>query len=235
VTLTVIPGAPKLIITELPALLRDIPPARRANTKVPCLVCGEAKIPLSQMVEHVGRHILQASRQSEAHTASSGETRGEAPCGFCGRNQCFTQLKKTTKKTLEIMSICPYRRSKMPPSLRYNDFDASKPCTNTPIHCPLCPKSSSGEPRTIWRYNAIAHAAAEHPGENLPPVFLVKIFISRREEEAMGVSKKETDDFRDFAGFPDSDGIEAMMTEQDSEMEGRGRSKTITGPSQRTT
>ncbi|KAH6887772.1 hypothetical protein BKA70DRAFT_1235749, partial [Coprinopsis sp. MPI-PUGE-AT-0042] len=178
-------GALKLTITELPGLLRDIPPARRANTKLPCL-----------MVEHVGRHILDALRRSEKTAEPSIK---EAACGFCGRSQCFTQLKKTTKKTLEIMSICPYRRSKMPPSTRYDSFDPT----------------------------------SEHPGENLPPEFLVKIFVSRREEEAMGISEEETSEFRDFAGVPDSDGIEAMMTDLEKEKDGRGRSKTITGHSQR--
>ncbi|KAI0775320.1 hypothetical protein BD413DRAFT_535097, partial [Trametes elegans] len=32
------------------------------------------------------------------------------------------------------------------------------PCTNVPIHCPLCPPLSPGSPVTIWKYNTMAHS-----------------------------------------------------------------------------
>ncbi|KAI0770900.1 hypothetical protein BD413DRAFT_553505 [Trametes elegans] len=48
------------------------------------------------------------------------------------------------------------------------------PCTNVPIHCPLCPPLSPGSPVTIWKYNTMAHLLTAHIDENdslpdLPP------------------------------------------------------------------
>ncbi|TFK16506.1 hypothetical protein FA15DRAFT_547372, partial [Coprinopsis marcescibilis] len=104
---------------------------------VECFLCGEENIRLSEMVEHVGRHILHVSRNANAPEELVQQP-GANPCGFCGRDGCLTQLEKVNNKTLVIASTCPYRRSKMLPSKRYNEFDASSPCSNTPIYCSLC-------------------------------------------------------------------------------------------------
>ncbi|KAI0778256.1 hypothetical protein BD413DRAFT_507946 [Trametes elegans] len=40
------------------------------------------------------------------------------------------------------------------------------PCTNVPIHCPLCPPLSPGSPVTIWKYNTMAHLLTAHIDEN---------------------------------------------------------------------
>ncbi|KAJ7873604.1 hypothetical protein B0H14DRAFT_2290674, partial [Mycena olivaceomarginata] len=78
------------------------------------------------------------------------------PCGFCGRDGCHTQLVGT-----KTTSDCDYHYANMIYKAAKNCTKAS-PCTNVPIHCPLCPRSASGNPRTIWKYNAIYYLVSEH-------------------------------------------------------------------------
>jgi hypothetical protein len=64
-------------------------------------------------------------------------------------------------------------------------FSNTMPCTNVPIHCPLCPTSVSGNPQTIWKYNALYHLIIEHSNDGIVPEIpgelLVKIFIYKQE------------------------------------------------------
>ena len=48
-------------------------------------------------------------------------------------------------------------------------FSKSSPCTNVPIHCPICPTSVSKAPQTIWKYNALFHLTSEHATDSTPP------------------------------------------------------------------
>ncbi|KAF6742437.1 hypothetical protein DFP72DRAFT_1022411 [Ephemerocybe angulata] len=221
----------KFVIEAMPAQLNEIAPPKRINSRVECFLCGEEGIQLREMVRHVGCHILHASRGA---SAPSSLEPGATPCGFCGRDgECLTQLKKSTAKGLTVSSTCPYRRSNMPPNKRYNDFDPESPCTNTPVHCTLCPKTASNDPRTIWRYNAAYHIASEHQGVPVPPDLLITMFISRKEEAALGIAGEDTDDFRGMVGMPDSDAMDAMWVGSDDSPIGRGRSSTIMGPPRR--
>jgi len=43
------------------------------------------------------------------------------------------------------------------------------PCTNIPINCPVCPLSFSGNPQTIWKYNALYHLISEHSNNGIIP------------------------------------------------------------------
>ena len=57
------------------------------------------------------------------------------------------------------------------------------PCTNLPIHCPICPPNSSGSPQTIWKDNAVNHFIIEHLSPDHPlsiPGKLVQMVIGFR-------------------------------------------------------
>ena len=100
----------------------------------------------------------------------------------------------------------------------------SMPCTNVPIHCPFCPQTLSGEPRTIWKYNVISHLTCEHPEPVagmvntyelplIPGKLLVDMFVSQQEEKWMGISEEATFDYRDDFELPGSDAIEEIRVE----------------------
>jgi hypothetical protein len=85
------------------------------------------------------------------------ENLGENPCGFCRQDGCFTSLlekKSGNSIKISITSNCHYHYERM----QYKHAATSSstmPCTNVPIHCPLCPTSVSGNQQTIWKYNAL--------------------------------------------------------------------------------
>jgi hypothetical protein len=93
---------------------------------------------------------------------------GALPCGFCGLDStCQTQLTVKKGGVLSISSTCPYHYDKMQYKAAQEPTKTS-PCTNLPIHCQLCPPMGiSGEPRTIWKYNAIYHLLSEHPPDGI--------------------------------------------------------------------
>ena len=97
----------------------------------------------------------------------------------------------------------------------------STPCTNVPIHCPLCPPTLSGEPRTIWKYNALSHLICEHPEPipgipntyklpKIPGQLLVDMFTSQKEEMLMAVEEERTRRYRSENELPGSDDIEVI-------------------------
>ena len=57
----------------------------------------------------------------------------------------------------------------------------------------LCPISVSGNPQTIWKYNALYHLITEHSNDGIVPEIpgelLVKILIHKKEEIALGISE----------------------------------------------
>src|ERR1700732_4768049 len=87
----------------------------------------------------------------------------------------------------------------------------STPCTNVPIHCPLCPASLSSHPCTMWKYNIMFHYAEYHAdwgSDNLtlPRIsgqLLVDSFITSEEESLMGIDKTLTDEWRE-ENIPDT-------------------------------
>jgi hypothetical protein len=86
------------------------------------------------------------------------------------------------------------------------------PCTDVPIHCPLCPTAVSGDPPTIWKYNALYRLISEHSSGSTPPSIpgqlLVQMFITKEEEKVLGISEHITVDWRRQNNIPDSDGQE---------------------------
>src|ERR1700692_4487103 len=89
------------------------------------------------------------------------------------------------------------------------------PFTNIPIHCPVCPLSFSGNPQIIWKYNALYHLISEYSSNGIIPEFpgelLVKKFIHKAEEEALGINQKATERYRRDNQIPDSDGFPMIM------------------------
>ena len=103
---------------------------------------------------------------------------GENPCGFCGLDGCFTSL--LDKKSGNSINSYHYDH------MQYKIAAVSSnnmPCTNVPIHCPLCLPSFSGNPQTIWRYNTLYHLISEHSNNGvipeIPGELLVKKFIQK--------------------------------------------------------
>ncbi|KAI9064240.1 hypothetical protein FKP32DRAFT_1649613 [Trametes sanguinea] len=159
--------------------------------KVPCLLCG-ATMELSQMRNH---------------------QIGIEPCGFCGREErCLTRLSRRGG-TPKVSSSCRYHYASMSYAAARRSTPTT-PSTNVPIHCPFCPvQPLSGEPQTIWKYNAMTHLFIHHQNPegrlpDIPPQFLVDMHISLDEEEAMGIGEEYTKDWRDSNEVPGSDDVE---------------------------
>jgi len=207
-----------LYVENLPECL--IPQQKLVSTdKISCFLCGEV-INLNKMRNHVGSHILHALRNTKDPKVCHLSSVGENPCGFCGQDNCFTQLKLKKPTGLSIASNCPYHYSGMQYK-KAAEFSKSVPCTNVPIHCPLCPTAVSGDPPTIWKYNALYHLISEHSSGSTPPSIpgqlLVQIFITKEEEKALGISEHKTTDWRRQNNIPDSDGIEFGQTRKRSD------------------
>ena len=101
------------------------------------------------------------------------------------------------------------------------EFSQIITCTNVPIHCPLCPPAVSGDPPTIWKYNALYHLISEHSSRSTPPLIpgqlLVQMFINKEEEQAIGISEQNTVEWRKKNNIPDSAGFEAVKTRKRSD------------------
>lgn len=100
-------------------------------------------------------------------------------------------------------------------------------CTNTPILCPLCPVSPRGFHKTIWKYTALEHLIVNHSdlgGEKqaVPGGMILDMFISRAEEDFMGITLAATNQMREDTGIPGSDDIDLEEYEG-----GRGKAKTV--------
>jgi hypothetical protein len=174
----------------------------------------------------VGGHILRDLRDCATPDECKSQAIGENPCGFCGLDGCLTQLQKKKDGGFTITSTCAYHYVQM----QYQSaaqFAKSSPCTNVPIHCPICPSSVSRVPQTIWKYNALFHLASEHSTGTTPPTIpgqlLVDIFVSKEEEKALKIEEDTTELYRMDHNIPDTDGLLEMR----EEWEKRKRSDTI--------
>ncbi|KAJ6625273.1 hypothetical protein B0H10DRAFT_1783292, partial [Mycena sp. CBHHK59/15] len=198
---------------------------RPGSDTISCYLCG-THCKLSSMQNHVGHHLLLALRGKNDPKPCSVQELGADPCGFCGREGCYTQLIKKEDEPVVIVSNCDYHYAKMLYKAA-TKCTKNSPCTNVPIHCPLCKKSASGAPRTIWKYNVIYHLFSEHSPDNklpeIPPQLMIDTFIRRQEEEYMGIATEETNAYREVNEIPDSDGIEMMI---EAQKRGRDRSGT---------
>jgi hypothetical protein len=180
----------------------------KPNITVPCTLCGK-KYKLSDMRNHVGRHILPSVRG-----VSVSQKVGIEACGFCGQEGCQTQLTVLNGSKFSIASSCKYHHATMSYA-HAAKFTRASPCTNVPIHCLFCPPGALGQKRTIWKYNAVCHIIAEHSNEDgTLPAFqgemLVNIFVTSEEESALGIEKNVTEDWRKDNDIPGSDAIEEV-------------------------
>jgi hypothetical protein len=197
-------------------LLESIPdgviPKPKLDPKKPveCCLCAE-KIVLNKMRNHVGTHILHSLRGTGDPKPCSKQAIGENPCGFCGLEGCLTQLQERKKGSLSVASNCQYHYAAMNYKAAAK-FSKEIPCTNVPVHCPLCPTSVFGQSQTIWKYNAMYHLIHEHSiGDTSPPIpgqMLVQIFVTKEEERALGIQEQVTTSWRKQNNIPDSDGFE---------------------------
>jgi hypothetical protein len=84
----------------------------------------------------------------------------------------------------------------------------------------ICPTAVSGNPPTIWKYNALYHLISEHsPGSTLPPIpgqLLVQIFITKEEEKPLGILEHHWRIQRQN-NIPDSDVYELGQTRKRSD------------------
>jgi hypothetical protein len=183
------------------------------------------------MRNHVGKHVLFAIRNIDENVSLRPGAKvgilylclkiccrnilqvGVDPCGFCGLDGCVVQLTKKGNSNA-ILCSCKYHYKGMTYGMAVK-CTKSAPCTNVPIHCPLCPASLSGHPRTIWKYNVMFHLAEYHADwgsddPTLPRILgqlLVDSFITSEEESLMGIDETLTDDGREENNIPDTDGI----------------------------
>ncbi|KAI1781848.1 hypothetical protein LXA43DRAFT_958147 [Ganoderma leucocontextum] len=198
-----------LKILDVPAPLST--EKHSGDLKIPCLVCKTSTAyPLKSMRNHVGTE----------------------PCGWCGLDGCLTQL--TIKgSTRTVASSCRYHYASMSYSQAAKYSNAS-PCTNVPIHCPFCPRSAAGLPRTIWKYNAMQHLILEHmehgegeDGDHLPRIppaeLMVSMHISRREEKKLNIDEEMTEQWRGLYGVPGSDAIEDAEKQLAEELKAKKR------------
>ncbi|KAJ7609680.1 hypothetical protein FB45DRAFT_761958 [Roridomyces roridus] len=221
-------GEQSLYVSDVPP---NLAPKQKLNAAdvIPCFICGK-QFRLPMMRNHVGGHVIRSQRQSPDPTATVAV--GPEPCGFCGREGCYTQLTKSGL-SFKVTSQCDYHYSTMQYKAAAK-FSANAPCTNVPIHCALCPTSASGTPRTIWKYNAIYHLISEHGDENqqipsIPGQFMVDMFVHRREEAAMGFTAQETAEYRQQNQIPDSDAIDAIAESNEVGKRGRSNTQSTTG------
>ena len=133
-----------------------------------CFPCCEPTA-LKDMQNHVGGHILCTFPESEATDEGTLQLVGDDPCGFCGLDGCLTQLLEKKGGGITITSNCQYHYVQMQYGAAAK-YTKSSPCTNVPIHCPICPTSVSKAPQTIWKYNALFHLINEHAHFRLPQV-----------------------------------------------------------------
>ncbi|KAJ7842440.1 hypothetical protein B0H14DRAFT_2233202, partial [Mycena olivaceomarginata] len=148
-----------MVVDEIPNHLTQS--KFRSKDNINCLICG-AQQKLNRMRHHVARHILLALRGIEEEGLQNSV--GLEPCGFCGLDGCFTQIinAKHPKEPPSIQSNCRYHYTGMNYKVAKKAAKTS-PSTNVPIHCALClPNRLSGEPHTIWKYNAMYHIVEKH-------------------------------------------------------------------------
>jgi hypothetical protein len=107
-----------------------------------------------RVVEHIGAHIL--------HDPSVD--RSTEPCGLCLRPapMCKIVLKKTKGRTGNL--AIDMKTSSCPNLVKFSLMIAAKcsdasPCTNHPMHCPYCPKTSPA----VWSYTFRQHMVRVHP------------------------------------------------------------------------
>ena len=136
------------------------PTSNASNSSVlkkPCFICSK-RLPLSDMLCHVGTHILQE------------HVKGASLCGFCGRDICVVTMKKTSKKggkqyygigDCDCDYYYMYGKAK-----KFNKI--KNPCTNRILRCPVGKCLSN-----VWIYNFQQHFNEKHENKDYPQEMLI--------------------------------------------------------------
>ncbi|KZV81507.1 hypothetical protein EXIGLDRAFT_779657 [Exidia glandulosa HHB12029] len=227
---------PVFVVRDVPAYLQPEPKHTDPDTKLPCYLCGTS-VSLRKMRDHVGRHILRFFRDVEDTLLRDETILPDEPCGFCGRDTCVTAISYVKNRASpRIHSSCGYHYEGMRYSSASTSTDAS-PCTNVPIPCRLCPKSKAGHFRTVWKYNAAVHLAAEHSDERydrqLEASMFISMHISQKEEAAMTIPPDRTASFRSQMDIPHSDDIREFEQVLEDKSTGKTRPRATTTESER--
>lgn len=148
-------------------------------------------------------------------------------------------------KSYSISSSCRYHYAGMSYASAIKCKSQETACTNVPIHCPMCPPRPSGEPRTIWKYNAMQHILLEHStstedGEiSLPavhPQLIVDMHITQKEESWLHIDDDDTKEWREQHGLPASEDVAVVKAELESagaaasQKRGRAQSAVVVEP-----
>ncbi|KAG6825839.1 hypothetical protein H0H92_002235 [Tricholoma furcatifolium] len=169
------------------------------------------------MREHVGQHILHAFRRTPDPSGVLGKI-GLNPCGWCGLEGCVTRMVTKKRGTFQLMSNCPYHYERMVYD-HAKEYSPDGPCTNVPVRCWLCPTlETAGDLPAVWKYNAWAHLMMEHadPADEMslpdvPDKFLIDIFVSKKEEEDLGISQEQTMAYREEFEIQNSSDVEEVV------------------------
>ena len=108
-----------------------------------------------RVLEHIGAHVLHDPNLD----------RSMPLCGLCLRPSPFCQFfLKKGKGAHASLTINQAASKGCLIKLKYSygiasESTTSSPCSNVPIHCPLCPKLDAA----IWRYFFKVHFQQKHP------------------------------------------------------------------------
>ncbi|KAI0763211.1 hypothetical protein BC629DRAFT_1651952 [Irpex lacteus] len=117
-----------------------------------CTQCPSLPLELGpKLLEHMGAHILCDPALVDA----------DEPCGLClsSGSSCAIRLRKGPSGADIIdmdYSRCSNLYKIQLASARKST--ANSPCSNTPMHCPVCPPKSNA----VWRYNMARHLRTAH-------------------------------------------------------------------------
>ncbi|KAF5342231.1 hypothetical protein D9611_002091 [Ephemerocybe angulata] len=179
------------------------------DAKVQCKLCPHID-EVKQMRNHVAKHILYARRNVTDLSMYTRMAVGALACGWCGQDNCKTEMTLRPRRAALISSNCPYHYAGM----QYKSANTStirSPSTNVPVQCTLCPKLPTGQHPTVWKYNFWNHMAAYHADEetgvlvDVPRELSDVVRIRLYEELAMDVAEHQTRDFRQSWGIQNTD------------------------------
>jgi hypothetical protein len=128
-----------------------------------------------RFLEHVSAHILY----------DKSVDRSLEPCGLCLSPAPLCKFVLTNSKghagnvAIDMNTSSCLNLIKISISVAAKCSDAS-PCTNHPMHCPYCPRSSPA----VWSYNFHHHLLQHHPAVSLKNHNSILI-LSKLEKEGM--------------------------------------------------